>query len=44
MSGLRAGLRQVFEEASELPRRQQQRIVGVVEDMIAARKAAEASS
>ena len=37
-------LRQVFEEASELPRRQQQRIVGVVEDMIAARKAAEASS
>ncbi len=36
-------LRQVFEQASQLPRRQQQRIVGVVEDMIAARKA-EASS
>jgi transcriptional regulator with XRE-family HTH domain len=32
-------LRQVFESASNLPRRQQQRIIGVVEDMLVARAA-----
>jgi len=31
--------RKVFEQISKLPRNQQQRIVGVVEDMIAARRA-----
>ena len=43
-SGPSGRLRQVFEEASKLPRRQQQRIVGVVEDMIVARKVAGVSS
>ena len=43
-SGPSGRVRHVFEEASQLPRRQQQRIVGVVEDMIAARKAAGVSS
>jgi hypothetical protein len=30
-------MRLLFESASALPRRQQQRIIGVVEDMLAAR-------
>ena len=33
-------LRQLFETASDLPRRQQQRIIDVVEDMLVARGAA----
>lgn len=37
-------LRQLFETASELPRRQQQRIIDVVEDMLVARGAANGHS
>jgi transcriptional regulator with XRE-family HTH domain len=37
-------LRKLFETASELPRRQQQRIIDVVEDMLVARGAANGHS
>jgi len=36
-SGPTGKLRQLFESASQMPRRQQQRIIGLVEDIIAAR-------
>ena len=39
-SGPTGKLRQLFETASQLPRRQQQRIIDVVEDMLVARGAA----
>jgi transcriptional regulator with XRE-family HTH domain len=37
-SGPTGRVRQVFEEVSKLPRSRQQRIVGVVEDMLAAKR------
>lgn len=39
-SGPTGRMRQVFEEVSRLPRSRQQRIVGVVEDMLAAQRTA----
>ena len=43
-SGPSGKVRQVFDEVARLPRRQQQRIVGIVEDLISARKAEVRSS